>query len=755
MISFVSFRVPGCGDWCGLKVYAGMCVTNLINCTMSNYGRRKFIKLSAAGLASTLWAPVIQRALAVEAHNATRSIQDVKHIVILMQENRSFDHYFGTKKGARGFGDRFPIPLPSGQRAFHQSDGEKVIPPYRADKRTSNAALIAVTPHDFADTQAAWNQGKYGYWPMFKTPFSMAYYTREELPFQFALAESFTISDAYHCSVATGTDPNRIVFWSGSNFDPEKRAAGINCTDVDSEPCNVRCWVTGAEPDPGYTYRLNGFKWPTIPDVLQDAGVSWKIYQDPNNNWTGAMHGCLAFDSFRNAKKGSPIYENGMRHHSLKDLEDDVKSNRLPQVSWILPTKADSEHPGAPSSPYRAGYFTHQVLKALTSNPEVWSKTVFFLTFDENDGLFDHVPAPAVPSYNLDNTLAGKSTIPVEGMYFHNDKGTEPFPTPMGGRGKRIYQDKRDTISGPIRPWGMGPRVPLYIISPWSKGGWIHSEVADHTSVGLFIEKRFGVTVPAISPWHRSVCSDLTSAFDFESPNDPVFPELPDMSDFQQREDASALLPKATAPEVPSKLYQEKGSAFSRALSYELYCQARPLKEKQQLELVFDNRGKKGAVYHVYNMHDLESIPRRYTVEAGKQLTDEWDTIKTFGSYHLEVFGPNGYFQSVRGSVQDAEPLIRHEHDRKEGGITIHVENPGKESMRVNISDNAYGYGAEELSIPKQKSRRKYQKLSKSGNWYDYSVTTATGLEYRFAGRVETNRNSITDPAMAQHLGED
>ncbi len=719
---------------------------------MSNYGRRKFLKLSAAGLASTLWTPLIQKALAVEAFNATRSIQDVKHIVILMQENRSFDHYFGAKKGVRGFGDRFPVPLSSGQRAFHQSDGEKIVPPYRAHGKTSNAALINGTPHDFADTQAAWNQGKYGYWPLFKTPYSMAYYTRQEIPFQYALAEAFTISDAYHCSVATGTDPNRIVFWSGSNFDPEKRAAGINCTDIDSEPSNVRCWITGKEPDPGYTYRLNGFKWPTIPDVLQEAGVSWRIYQDPNNNWTGAMHGCLAFDSFRNARPGSPIYENGMRHFSIKDLERDVKNNQLPEVSWILPSMIDSEHPGAPSSPYRAGYFTQQVLQALTSNPDVWSKTVFFLTFDENDGLFDHVPAPAGPSYTIDNTLAGKSTLPLEGMYFNNDKGTEPFPSPMG-RGKRIYQDSRDTISGPIRPWGMGPRVPLYIISPWSKGGWVHSEVADHTSVAHFIEKRFGVVVPAISPWHRSVSSDLTSAFDFESPNDPVFPSLPDMSDFEQRDEASKLLPKAMAPEHPSQLFQEKGSVFSRALSYALHCHAQPLAHTQQLRLVFDNKGQKGAVYHVYDKNHLERIPRRYTVEAGKQLTDEWDLNETSGQYDLEVFGPNGYFQSFKGSVLAAEPIVRIEYDHREGGLHIHCENGGKNRIKVELTDNAYGYGsAETLTLAPKKATEKYQLLTKSGNWYDYTVATSTGMEYRFAGRVETRKHGITDPAMGQHL---
>src|SRR5690606_22500196 len=185
------------------------------------------------------------------------------------------------------------------------------------------------------------------------------------------------------------------------------------------------------------------------------------------------------------------------------------------------------------------------------------------------DGLFDHLPAPAVPSYNLDHTLAGKSTIDVAGMYFENDKDDlNDTESP------RKYIDKRDTVSGRLRPWGLGPRVPMYILSPWSKGGWVHSEVADHTSVGQFIEKCFGVTIPAISPWHRAVSSDLTSAFDFVTPNDPKFPKMPDTSDYQVRDEASKQLPKAVAPAEPSALYQEKGTRFSRALPYRLHCRA-------------------------------------------------------------------------------------------------------------------------------------------------------------------------------------
>lgn len=727
---------------------------------MATVNRRKFLKTAAkAGAAGALWPALIQKALAVKANSKTGTIKDVQHVVILMQENRSFDHYFGTMRGVRGFGDRFPIPLEGGQRVFHQSDGKRIVPPYRAHRKKTDAAHIKGTPHDFPDTQAAWNQGKYGYWPLFKTPYSMAYYTREEIPFQYALAESFTISDAYYCSVATGTDPNRIVFWSGSNFDPKKRAAGINCTDQDSEPVNLRCWVDGKLPTPGYQYRGNAFTWPTIPDVLQEAGISWRIYQDPNNNWSGAMHGCLAFESFRSAKPGSPIYENGMRHWSLEDLEKDVKNNTLPAVSWILPAKDDSEHPGAPSSPYRGGDFTHRVLEALVSNREVWSKTVFFLTFDENDGLFDHLPAPAVPSYNADGSLAGKSTLELAGMYFHNDKGTERFPDPfvrgaVDQNGKplrtRTYQDKRDTITGPIRPWGLGPRVPLYIISPWSKGGWVDSQVADHTSVGQFLEKRFDIEIPAISPWHRAVCSDLTSAFNFANPETTDFPEMPSTRDYPILDQESNKLPKPEAPEQPSPLFQEKGIRYSRALPYQLDTLMN--QRDRQLEIHFENKGKKGAVFHVYDLFHLDRIPRRYTVEGGKSLSDSWDTSADDGKYDLEIYGPNGFFRHYKGTLDQPTLSTRLKYDNRRGGISIEINNGSTQPISVAIQSNAYNYKAyPALEISPGKGIRKMWRLGESGNWYDFSLTYQNNL-YRFAGRVETGKDGISDPAMAAHL---
>src|SRR5690606_5364995 len=378
-----------------------------------------FLRKSAGAMgalsAAAMLPASIQRALAIPAAVETGTIQDVKHVVILMQENRAFNHYFGAMRGVRGFGDRFPIPLASGKSVWFQSDGTKEVPPYHLDRESMNAIFVPGTPHSFSDSQAAWNQGKFGFWPKYKNVHSMGYYRRNDIPFQYALAEAFTICDGYHCSITTGTDPNRIVFWSGSNFNPELGRQGINCTDADSEPNNLRCWITGALPEPGYTYQGSSFKWPTLPDLLEQAGVSWRFYQDPNSNWTGAMHGGLAFESFRTAEPGSPLYEKGMKHYSLEDLTDDVRNNTLPQVSWVLPWPAVSEHPSGGGSTSQGADYISRVLDALTANPEVWRKTVFFITFDENDGLFDHLPPPAVPSYDADGKLMGKSTVPLDG----------------------------------------------------------------------------------------------------------------------------------------------------------------------------------------------------------------------------------------------------------------------------------------------------------------------------------------------------
>jgi len=689
---------------------------------MTDTSRRNFLRTAAAGAALSALPASIARAMAIAPARVTGTIKDVQHIVILMQENRSFDHYFGTMRGVRGFGDRHPIPMRGDRTVWQQSDGKRELPPYHLDTKTTDALKVPGTPHSFSDAQAAWSQGRFGEWPRYKNPYSMGYYRREDIPFQFALAENFTICDAYHCSVTSGTDPNRIVFWTGSSFDPQAVAKGENCTDVNSEPNNLRCWVKGALPSPGYTYQGNALTWPTIPDVLQDAGIDWRIYQDPNDNWTGAMHGCLGSQSFREAKPGSELYKRGMSEYTLLQLADDVKNGTLPAVSWVLPPKEWSENPSA-STPLQGAEFTAMVLDALTSNPEVWAKTAFFLTFDENDGQFDHVPPAAPPSYDVEGNLCGKTTMPIAGHYFNDTAGK--------------YTDPTDDISGKVRPWAMGPRVPMYVVSPWSRGGWVTSEVMDHTSIGQFLEKRFDITIPAISPWHRAVSGDLTSAFDFAAPSDPSFPPLPPVTGASGVVLAHMQRPKIMPPETPQPLWQEAGTRPSRALPYELHADMRVDAKRRAVTIDFANTGTAGAVFHVYDKLNLDRIPRRYTVEAGKRLSDDW-AVEADGSFDLWLIGPNGFVRAIKGSLAEnaAPPVVTARYDRK--GPALKLTSRGEATLRSEH------YGA--ISQPLKAAH--VWSAKDSYGWYDLTVT-APGFEQRFAGRIETGRHSISDPAGA------
>jgi phospholipase C len=707
---------------------------------MTDKDRRQFLRLATRSVSSaaalSMFPRSIRRAFALPASHVTGTLEDVQHVVILMQENRSFDHYFGALRGVRGFGDRHPLPLANGKPVWYQSDGEKEILPFHLDTETTSALRVPSTPHSFADAQGAWNQGRFGFWPKFKKPISMGHYQRKDIPFQFALAEAFTICDAHHCSVTTGTDPNRIVFWSGSNFDPESRRRGENCTDADAEPDNLRCWIKGALPTPGYTYQGSAFNWPTIPEVLERADISWRIYQDPNDNWTGAMHGCLAFASFRNAPPGSAIFNKGMTHWSLHQLAKDVKSDKLPQVSWVLPPQLWSEHP-SPSSPLQGAEFTSHVLDALTSNPQVWGKTVLFLSFDENDGLFDHVPPPAPPSYNSDGTLAGMSSLDLSGHYF-SDPG-------------RSHLNPADAANGSVRPWGLGPRVPLYVISPWSRGGWVNSQVFDHTSIGQFLEKRFQVTVPAISPWHRAICGDLTSAFDFHKPDEADFPALPRVTASASMLAAIERKPAPAPPAIPDILFQEPGVRASRALPYELHVNAETASPSGTLVLTFSNRGKAGAVFHVYDKLHLDRIPRRYTVEAGRSLTDRWDARPDAGRYDLWVYAPNGFVREFGGNLSTApqeRPETKLQYDAANKSIRLELTNAGSDDAAVVVQANAYRTdGPWQMNIGPRGSTAKAWSLVDSHNWYDF---TASGKNFsrRFAGRLETGDDGVSDPAV-------
>jgi phospholipase C len=465
--------------------------------------------------------------------------------------------------------------------------------------------------------------------------------------------------------------------------------------------------------------------------VLEGAGISWRIYQDPNDNWTGAMHGGLAFAGFRNARPGSPLYEKGMRHWSLEQLARDAESGTLPQVSWVLPPMLWSEHPG-PSSPAQGAEFAARVLQALTARSKTWARTVVFLTFDENDGIFDHVPPPAPPSYNADGTLAGGSTLKLDGEYFSDPE--------------RKHLHPEDTLSGTVRPWGLGPRVPMYVISPWSKGGWVNSQVFDHTSIGQFLERRFAITIPGISPWHRAVCGDLLSTFDFVSPDDPVVPSFPDTHGSFALAEQAVKRPKPVAPAIPERLFQEPGSRLSRALPYVLYVDATA--QDGGVALNFRNEGSAGAVFHVYDKRHLDRIPRRYTVEAGHALQDHWRADPD-GRYDLWVVGPGGFMRGFAGNVSLADLKVTLTYRPQLRKIAFRLHNASGAIRRLSLVSQVYGpQTVRAIDVASRTEIPLEWDVAPSGNWYDITLSMEPGFIRRFAGRVETGRYGISDPAM-------
>ena len=465
--------------------------------------RRRLIgtaaSVAAAAAASALLPPNLRRALAL-APPAGGSLKDIKHVVLVMQENRSFDHYFGTMAGVRGFDDPDALKLPNGQSVFYQPDPENpngYLLPFHLDTRRTSAQKIPSTSHAWAVQHAAWNGGRMDNWMPahrkadgVKAPYVMGYHTRADIPFQFSLAEAFTICDAYHCSVMGPTFPNRM-YWMTGTIDADGEFGGP---------------MTANKPPKG------GFEWTTYAERLEEAGISWKVYQQQDN------YGCNMLDyfkAFKQADRDSNLYTCGIVREPEGKFEYDAMNDNLPTVSWVIPTSTQSEHPDF--MPAAGAAFVASKLDAIAANPEVWAKTAFILDYDENDGIFDHV-APPVP----------------------------PPGTP-----REFVKDL---------PIGGGFRVPCIIVSPWTAGGWVCSQPFDHTSVLQFLEKFTGVKEPNISDWRRQTFGDLTSAFRFDGGKANP-PQLPDTVNTLSRARYEAgYLPKPILPGSEQKLpTQESG----------------------------------------------------------------------------------------------------------------------------------------------------------------------------------------------------
>ncbi|MFC7891484.1 phosphocholine-specific phospholipase C [Streptomyces sp. NPDC057381] len=681
---------------------------------MAEVNRRRFLQLAGATTAFSALSASIERAAALPANHRSGTIEDVENIVVLMQENRSFDHYFGRLRGVRGFGDPHPVRLDNGKSVWHQAkgDGTEVLP-FHPEADDLGMQFLEGLPHGWSDGQDAYHNGKYDRWLPAKGTTTMAYLTREDIPFHYALADTFTVCDAYHCSFIGSTDPNRYYMWSGH-------------TGNDG---------TGGGPVLGNDEL--GYDWTTYPERLEEAGVSWKIYQDIGDGLDAAGHwgwiddayrgnygdnSLLYFNRYRNAKPGDPWYDKARTGTDVKHgdgyfdhLRADVKADRLPKISWIAAPEAFTEHSNWPSN-YGAWYIA-QVLDALTSNPAVWAKTALFVTYDENDGFFDHLVPPLPPK----SAARGRSTVDVSLDVFEGSaKHREGF-------------------------YGLGPRVPMLVVSPWSKGGYVCSETFDHTSIIRFMERRFGVREPQISPWRRAICGDLTSAFDF-SRKDSRPARLPDTDAYEPPDRERHPDYRPTPPADPDMPRQERGLRPARPLRYAPHVDGAVDAAAGRFTLTFASGPRAGAAFLVTSGNRTDG-PWTYTTEAGKSIADTWNSAYSDGSYDLTVHGPNGFLRAFRGpnKVTGCEVTARHTGD----DLRLTLTNAGSGTARLRVTD---GYGGRTRTVTVRPGATVHHTvdLARSRRWYDVTVTSESDPAFlrRLAGHVENGRPGVSDPAI-------
>ncbi|MFB7471637.1 phosphocholine-specific phospholipase C [Kitasatospora sp. NPDC056184] len=668
---------------------------------MSDLSRRTFVgATAAAGAAALTGLPGTPAQAAPAPGRLTGTIKDVKHVVVLMQENRSFDHYFGTLGGVRGFGDKQALQFPDGTDVFRQPDPGRgdggAMLPYRMDTSKYNAQNAGGLPHDWATGHQAINGGAMNKWIAAKGERTMGYFTREDIPYQYALADAFTLCDAYFTSLAGPTDPNRLYLWTGTAGPGRDGTTGpwIDNTPVTDNP--VADWTTYAER-------------------LQQAGVSWRVYHNPSkDDRTGDYddNALSYFKQFHAFPKDDPRYLNAMTKFDPAAFDAHCKDGTLPTISWLVAPYLFSEHPEA--GPAYGAHWVNQALQSLMSNPDVWRHTVFLVMYDENDGYFDHM----VP------------------------------PTPEPGTPEEFTHG---------RAIGLGNRVPLWVVSPWSRGGWVNSQVFDHTSVLRFMEQVTGVAEPNISAWRRAVCGDLTSCFDFAAP-DPSIPRLPDTNALMARADAGTKLPGVQLPAAgaQSMPVQERGDRPHRRLPYQPWAEAEVDRRTGRVTCTMSNDGSVAFPYTVYPNIALPFAGTPFTVAPGASATYVWEAAATNGRYDFTVHGPDGFVRRFAGTVVrdglggDGKGGARQPEGQNDIGIpivtadlagsgrlTLQLVNDGMTDVCFSVAPHDFAGTAQTVRVRPGKQTNLAWPLDKQGR-YDVVVTAATGQRFtrRYAGWV-------------------
>lgn len=689
---------------------------------MPTLSRRDFLARLAALSAAGVMPASIARALMLPASTRSGTLRDVEHFVIVMQENRSFDHYFGTLRGVRGFDDPRPLKLRNGNPVWQQPAGDgSTRLPFALNSKTSNAPMMASLDHSWkgghGQDPRRWQD--YDAWVPYKSELAMGHFSRADIPYYHALADAFTICDGYYCSLHGPTNPNRMFFFSGTSG---MSVGNFGAQSIDN--ADDGNWTADMARDkPGFV----GMEWTTYAERLQQAGISWQVYQEFDNYGDNPLS---SFARFRNMDTASELYKRGRSivagstpdnakqstaQHLVDAFAADVQAGSLPQVSWIVAPYAYSEHPEA--TPAHGESLIARLIDALTAKPEVWGKSCVIINYDENDGFFDHMPAP-LPA--LDASM-GSSQVDVRGEDYHGV------------------------------PVGLGVRVPLLVVSPWTRGGWVNSQVFDHTSVLRLLEQRFGVAEPNISPWRRAVTGDLGTVFDFRTPDDSALLALPSTADYLARMAASARLPAPVVPVHPQQPKQEPGQRPARALPYALQVHAQHAEDG--LRLTFVNDGDAAAVFNVY-AYGTVAGPWYYTVLPRSQVIDAPHGLPA-GDYALAVHGPNGFLREFEGTTAAGGRVPEVLASAADGQLLLELRNPGVEAMIVQVRALDYGDpGPRAVTLGAGQGERMVFALEASDHWYDLQVALpGSPFRRRLAGHLETGRPSRSDPAIGRAQG--
>jgi phospholipase C len=684
--------------------------------------RRTFMTGAAAGLAAAAMGVPGEVAEALTPPRRGGRLDDVQHVVILMQENRSFDHYYGSMRGVRGLSDRAALRLATGRDVFHQpaalrTDGGYLLP-FHVDTAKVAGQDLGYLDHSWDGTHLAWAGGSHDCWVETKTELTMSYFTRADLPFHRALAGAFTTCDHYFCSVQGPTTPNRLYLWTGT-IDPEGRDGG----PVINNPGGYR---------PFYT-------WTTYPERLQAAGVSWQVYadreagDDVEHPFSGDFgdNPLWLFQTYHDSLTSSDaaageLARRGGLHdgwlpasglslqvdHVLADFIADCRAGTLPAVSWVVAPYGYSEHPAA--RPVDGAAYTRGMLQALFDNPELWESTVVLIDYDENDGFFDHLIPPVAPPGTAGEYIGG-------------------------------------------RPIGLGPRVPMTVVSPWSRGGWVNSQVFDHTSVIRFLESWTGVHEPNISAWRRAICGDLTSCFDFDH-RQTTIPLLPDTVALRAKADRTrSTLPTPAPPLVgrQTRPNQEPGTAPARAIPYQPMADLSASVSGVRYEL--SNHGTAALQLSVYSRTVTELIAERIDLApACGTMRGEVPLGLPAGGYDVAVHGPNGFLRRASGDLATTvggleaglalvgtgagagtEPTLR-----------LTLRNEGRADVTAVVT-GIPGARAGNLTMQLQPGSSRaiaFSPLEDADGWYDVTVTLdgRSGYARTFAGHLENGRPSVT-----------